>query len=111
MNIIKKHQALFFGLGIFILMMLVAFLFSFVGLFGGQHHAVYALAFWLKQHKHLIMLWHLFIIGAIYWGWGFKVDLAAKNNKQMDEIRIKKLKRFRWVLIAAFLLINFLCFY
>lgn len=110
-NLFKKYRTLFIGLGIFVLMMLAAFLFSFGSLFSNQHHIIYALNFWLKQHKFLVVLWHIFIIGAIYCGWGLKVDLAAKNNKQMNEVRIKKLKRFRWVLITAFLLINFLCFY
>jgi hypothetical protein len=108
-NLFKKHQSLLIGLGIFALMMLAASMFSFGG-FSSQHHAIYALSSWLRQHKFLVILWHIFIIAAIYWGWGLKVDLAAKNV-QMDEIKIKKLKRFRWVLIVMFLLIDFLCIY
>lgn len=104
-NLLKKHQSLFIGFGIFVFMMLVASVFSF-GAFGNQRHAIYALSSWLSQHKFLIMLWHIFLIAAIYWGWGAKVDAAAKRT-HMDKTRVKKLKRFRWVLIAMLLLIDF----
>lgn len=100
----KKHQALFIGLGIFALMMLAASVFSFGG-FGNQHHAIYALSSWFSQHKLLIIFWHILLIVAIYWGWGVKVDLAAKRS-QMDKERVKKLKRLRWVMMGLLLLID-----
>ena len=107
-KLLKNHQSLLIGLGLFFLMMLVAFSFSF-GVFGNQHQVIYALSSWFSQHKFMVILWHIFLIAAIYWGWGFKVDLAAKRT-QINEKQIKKLKRFRWVLISAILLIDLFVF-
>jgi len=111
-KLFKKHQSILIGLGIFVLMMLAVSCFS-LSAFGNHHHAVYVLSTWLNQHKLIVILWHILLITSIYFGWGIKVDLAVKHaqiGEMMDEKRVKKLKRFRWVLIGMVLIIDFFMF-
>lgn len=115
-KLFTKHQSLWFGLSIFFIMMLFAFSFS-SGLFGNQHHAIYIINAWFNQHRFIVILWHILLLAAIYYGWGWKVDEAVKTQAKMenitkwDEKRIRKIKRFRWYLIGAFLLIDLMMFW
>lgn len=119
-KLFTSHRSLWkstgIGLGIFMFMMLLASSVS-LGLFGDQHHAIHALNNWFKHHRLTIIVWHILLLAAIYYGWGWKVDEAVKTQAKMenvtkwDEKRIRKIKRFRWYLIGAFLLIDFMMFW
>jgi hypothetical protein len=64
---------------------------------------------WISQHKTLFSLWHILIITAIYWGWGKKVERAAKKYSLSTD-QITKAKRFRYVLIGFVVLVDGLWF-
>lgn len=106
---IKKHQAVFIGLGIFALMMLAVFSIG-LGAFNNQHKTIYALSAWFRQHHALVLLWHVLILISIYFGWGFKVNHALKTGK-IDKNHAVSLRRIRWFLIVVIIVIDFVVFF
>lgn len=115
-NLFKKHQSIFIGIGLFLIMMLISYAFSF-GFLSNQHHAIYAISAWFNKHRFIVILWHILLFLAIYYGWGWKVDQAVKMQQKQERgtkwstARIEKIKRFRWYLIVACLLIDLLVFW
>ena len=118
-NFTKKYQFIFIGTGVFFIMLFIAYAFSF-GFLSNQHPAVYAMSHWFNQHRMIVILWHLLLFVAIYYGWGWKVDQALKVHKHQEQEtqwsaarmnKIKKIKRFRWYFIGACLLIDLIVFW
>jgi len=112
-NIFKKHQAIFIGITVTFIMIGVAYLFGFSTLnFPDHQSTISALNTWLNKHKLIIILWHVLLLVAIYWGWGIKVDSLVKQQKQrqIDHATIDKYKRFRWVLIITVLIIDLIIY-
>ena len=115
-NVFKKYQFIFIGISVFFIMVFIAYVFSF-GVLSNQHPAIYAMSHWFNQHRMIVVLWHVLLFLAIYYGWGWKVDQAVKiqNNQekgtQWNATRIKKIKRFRWYLMGACLLIDLMVFW
>jgi len=60
---------------------------------------------WMNQHQRWFLLWHGLILCAIYVGWGWRIDQLA-TKKQLTIETIKKIKRYRWLLIGAILLFD-----
>ena len=115
-NFTKKHQFIFIGISVFFIMIFISYAFSF-GVLSNQHPVIYAMSHWFNQHRMIVVLWHVLLFLAIYYGWGWKVDQAVKiqNNQEKgtkwSATRIKKIKRFRWYLMGACLLIDLMVFW
>ena len=115
-KIVTHYKSLWIGISLFIVMMFAAFSLSF-GLLGNQHPLINSLSHWFNQHRLIVIFWHILLFLAIYYGWGYKVDQAVKQQQTMKKIKpwdttkIKKIKRFRWYLIVAFLLIDLMVYF
>jgi hypothetical protein len=65
---------------------------------------------WVKQHTFTLLLWHIFLIAAIYVYWGVKVSCLARQSHFSAE-NTKKIKSIRWVIIGAIGVIDLVVFY
>jgi hypothetical protein len=88
---------------------LIIFMFSLIGLnqASGINSTILSLSHWIKTHKYLFLLWHMFIVFAIYIAWGVKVERQAKRYN-LSEKEVKKAKRFRYALIGFVVLVDIL---
>lgn len=100
-NLFKKYQSVFIGIAIVFFMIGAAHLLGLSVLDSAdQQSKINTLNIWLSQHKFIVILWHVLLLVAIYWGWSIKVDSLAKQH-QLKQVTIDKYKRFRWILIIT----------
>ena len=64
---------------LFSIMLILFFYTSTISDFAGNDHLIFNLDNFIKNHRHVFLLWHILIIISIYVGWGIKVNKNAKK--------------------------------
>lgn len=101
-----NHKTIWITIVSFLILFYLVSLLSF-GSFGNVSHNISHINQWINNHKYIFIFWHILLLIAIYFAWGIKVDHAAKKQN-LSKPAIIKAKRFRWVIIAAILVIDVL---
>ena len=106
---IAKHKLFLFFLFLLLIIVVVLPLLSLISInfIHSLNLPVQQVNHWINQHHSLFLCWHLLLLVAIYFGWGFKVEKEAKQ-KELTAEQIKKAKRFRWLIIGSVIIIDLL---
>jgi uncharacterized membrane protein YhfC len=104
----KKHKVSLLILGFFGLV-ICFFVVINVGHLERVDVMVTELSGWIKSHRPIFWVWHGLLMAAIFVGWGKKIDRQSKA-RGWSKAQTQKMKRFRYVLILTFLMLDGLAF-